>query len=180
MSLAWKTCLALTMIINLHVKHGATQPRTGPVWLMCTPIGLRFFKGLKGEWREEGTPFFFDKLLTVLKMLFRMALKYVTDFCFNVNRCGNCEALVIIGVTATWRPASWPGPYTSWWQFAQQPVLVFPLSLSRLSFPPPESPRGNCGVIYEVVAAWSRPVYGMACWPNPIHLQRSGPGLLLC
>lgn len=100
-----------------------------------------------------------------------------SSVCFNVHRLW---IVTIFRVTETWRLTSWPGSYTSWWQFAQQPVLVFPLSLSRLSFPPSESPRGNCGIIYEVVAAWSRPVYGMACWPKSIQPRRSGPGFLLC
>lgn len=60
-----------------------------------------FFNSLKGGWKEERTQFFFVKLLTMLNMLFWMALKYVADFCLDVNRRGNCEALVIIGVTAT-------------------------------------------------------------------------------
>lgn len=67
MGLARKTSLVLT---------------TAP---MSTPIGLMFFRGLKGEWGKDGTRFFVYKLLTMLKRLFWIALKYVTDCCFNVN-----------------------------------------------------------------------------------------------
>lgn len=67
----------------------------------CTRIGPMFCKSRKGGWKEEGPWFFLFKLLTVLNVLFWIALRYVTDFCFNVNHCGHCEALVIIGVTAT-------------------------------------------------------------------------------
>lgn len=60
--------------------------------------------------------------------------------------------------------------------FCSLPFHSLPLSPV---FPPSVSPQGNCGVIYEVLAAWSRPVYGTACWPSSIELQTRGPGLLL-
>lgn len=93
----------------------------------------------------------------------------------------SCQEAAIICAQATWRPTSGPSACTYWRRPARQPVLLFTLLLFPLLtvFPPSVSPQGNCGVIYEVLAAWSRPVYGTACWPGPIQLQSRGPGLLL-
>lgn len=91
---------------NYHYHFSAcetlskTQPRTVSVWLMCTPIGLMFLKILKGEWREKGTFVFLTQNVGNVKNLFLDCTK-VCDRLLLANHCGNCEALVIIGVTAT-------------------------------------------------------------------------------
>lgn len=197
-------------ILQLHVKQRAQEPTAASDWLLahtplvwlkniCWFVDQTFRNGffapfpwvqrppkvIEVEQRKEATSF--HCTLLPVKNISKHVGEYFfgLSFClwhfylsaFNVHRLWN---VTIFRVTETWRPTSWPGTYTSWWQFAQQPVLVFPLSLSRLSFPPSESPRGNCGIIYEVVAAWSRPVYGMACWPKSIQPRRSGLGFLLC